>query len=150
MRWKIVSRVAKRTHEQFRVEVYLRVGVQTRRARFTPHRFVRDNLRRANERERERNKKRERKSTSEYPHRSLVRERERNRRRRRRVRIRLARTTTKQSISKINPFLSQRRIQKPKIDVAPIDARHPANLLAKRRHHHRKIKKRNSNCSCYY
>ena len=113
MRWKIVSRVAKRTHEQFRVEVYLRVGVQTRRARFTPHRFVRDNLRRANERERERNKKRERKSTSEYPHRSLVRERERNRRRRRRVRIRLARTTTKQSISKINPFLSQRRIQKP-------------------------------------
>ena len=115
MRWKIVSRVAKRTHEQFRVEVYLRVGVQTRRARFTPHRFVRDNLRRANERERERerNKKREKKSTSEYPHRSLVRERERNRRRRRRVRIRLARTTTKQSISKINPFLSQRRIQKP-------------------------------------
>ena len=54
------------------------------------------------------------------------------------------RTTTKQSISKINPFLSQRRIQKPKIDVAPIDARHPAKLLAKRRHHHRKIKKRNS------
>jgi len=38
----------------------LRVGVQTRRTRFTPHRFVRDNLRRANERERERETKRER------------------------------------------------------------------------------------------
>ena len=66
MRWKIVSRVAKRTHEQFRVEVYLRVGVQTRRARFTPHRFVRDNLRRANEREREREREKQKKREKKH------------------------------------------------------------------------------------
>jgi hypothetical protein len=135
MRWKIVSRVAKRTHEQFRVEVYLRVGVQTRRARFTPHRFVRDNLRRAKEREREKERKKEKKHVR-LPA-SLVEER----------------TKEKQAASPASPdspLLVKRIIDresvpfkdgsKSQIDVALIDARFPANLLAKRRHHHRTTK----------
>ena len=136
MRWKIVSRVAKRTHEQFRVEVYLRVGFKHAAATLFTPRPVRTGQPRRAKRERERKKERERKSTSDYPHRSLKKERKRNRRRRRRVRTR--RVLVKRIIDRESvPFKDGSKSQ---IDVALIDARFPANLLAKRRHHHRTTK----------